>query len=277
MFKKLLKHDFISVSKILFPILISVIIISILGVLDIFFMKEIFTKDGNTISVLLNIISVIAFVFIIFALIIATAGTQVVIYYNFYKTLLTDEGYLTFTLPVKPQSIILSKLLNATIWTIITSLVIILCIIFMLITAFYSDMKEIWEDFTLLTQIFSEFEMPLDGFAIIILYIILSIALFAFTQLLYFVAMFIGANGSKKNKGLSAIVCIFIANFILSTGSSIIMSIIAIFSSAISTFFSNPLATLYIMLSIMIFFLAVATVGLFFFLKHSMEKNLNLP
>ena len=40
--------------------------------------------------------------------------------YRFYTSTFTDEGYLTFTLPVKRSTILLSKTVNAVIWTILS-------------------------------------------------------------------------------------------------------------------------------------------------------------
>ena len=55
--------------------------------------------------------------FLGFLLLCASILTMMVlIVVNFYKTLITDEGYLTFTLPVSPTKLLLSKVLNGIIW-----------------------------------------------------------------------------------------------------------------------------------------------------------------
>jgi len=56
---------------------------------------------------------IIAYVFLIITLMI---GTYLLMIFRFYKNLLTDEGYLMFTLPTKTHSLITSKLLINIFW-----------------------------------------------------------------------------------------------------------------------------------------------------------------
>lgn len=59
---------------------------------------------------------------------------------RFYKHLFTDEGYLTFTLPVSRKQIFLSKMLNAIIWIVLSYIIIFLCVnIFYAIVLVESD------------------------------------------------------------------------------------------------------------------------------------------
>ncbi len=58
-------------------------------------------------------------------------AVQIILIVRFYKTRFTDEGYLTFTLPVKVRHIFLSSLVNMVIWlaiSVVTILVMILMI-----------------------------------------------------------------------------------------------------------------------------------------------------
>ena len=43
----------------------------------------------------------------------------------FYRNFLTDEGYLTFTLPVKVSTLVISKQINGIIWTVLSVLVLL--------------------------------------------------------------------------------------------------------------------------------------------------------
>ena len=58
------------------------------------------------------------------AIVLSFILTMVLIYVRFYKNLYTDEGYLTFTLPVSRKQILLSKTLNAFIWYILHGLLV---------------------------------------------------------------------------------------------------------------------------------------------------------
>ena len=48
-------------------------------------------------------------------------------FFRFYKNLYTDEGYLTFTLPVRRSSIYWSKTLNSMLWIVLTILTVLVC------------------------------------------------------------------------------------------------------------------------------------------------------
>ena len=50
------------------------------------------------------------------------------VHYGFYRNFYTDEGYLTFTLPVKRRTLLLSKTLNSTLWQVIHGALLLLCL-----------------------------------------------------------------------------------------------------------------------------------------------------
>ena len=77
----------------------------------------------------LNIISIISLVVIGASLIFVA----VLIYVRYYKHLFTDEGYLTFTLPVSRKQIYFSKLVNAGLWLMLSELVLFACAMVMLV------------------------------------------------------------------------------------------------------------------------------------------------
>ena len=76
------------------------------------------TMLGGLLAVVM-VLAIIAACFLVFFIICA----------QFYRNLMTDEGYLTFTLPVKTSEILWSKLITAMLWTIISSVVIGLCVL----------------------------------------------------------------------------------------------------------------------------------------------------
>ena len=62
--------------------------------------------------------------FSVVALSVYAIAVQVILLYRFYKNKFTDEGYLTFTLPVKTSHIFWSSFLNMLIWLGISILVV---------------------------------------------------------------------------------------------------------------------------------------------------------
>lgn len=121
MLGRLIKYEFKSTSRIMIPsiaVWLS-IILSIKGT------QLLFHNDNEIITA---ITSVVLFVASLAMGIILT----VIIISRFYKTLLGDEGYLTFTLPIKTKTIIFAKYLMAIIWQAIMLILVILCILLLL-------------------------------------------------------------------------------------------------------------------------------------------------
>jgi len=108
---KLMKHELKATARLLVPLylilLCTTLINRIVLRLDIY--------DG-----ILNIIPgflIFAYILLIVTILIVTVFLMII---RFYKNLLTDEGYLMFTLPAKTHQLINSKLLITVFWTIVS-------------------------------------------------------------------------------------------------------------------------------------------------------------
>lgn len=117
MLGKLFKYDNKALFKTVFPLGIGIVILSILG--------SAVNKLGMAVNELdlapsaimtIQAMTTIVFVFSIVAIISASFISLFLIIQRYYKNLFTDEGYLTFTLPVKTSGILFSKLVSAVLW-----------------------------------------------------------------------------------------------------------------------------------------------------------------
>ncbi len=106
MMSKVLKHDFISTGRIMGVIYIIVAAISA-GTLISHYVKA----DSET--TVTEVLGVAALLLVSMSLFILTV---VVVMTDFQKTLYGEQGYLTFTLPVKSWKILGSKVIVSTIW-----------------------------------------------------------------------------------------------------------------------------------------------------------------
>lgn len=123
MLKKLLKHEIYATGRIILPIYGIAIILSLVNrILININLDNIPFKIISTLTMVTYVISIIAIMFITFILIIL----------RFYKNLMTDEGYLMFTLPVKPIHLVNSKLLSSILW-LIASIIMISLSLFILL------------------------------------------------------------------------------------------------------------------------------------------------
>jgi hypothetical protein len=109
MLSKLFKHELKATARLLLPLYLILVVLTIMDRivlnLDIF--------DG-VLSIIPGLITM-AYVVSIIAIIMVSF---VIIIMRFYKNLMTDEGYLMFTLPVKSHQLINSKLFASILWTV---------------------------------------------------------------------------------------------------------------------------------------------------------------
>ncbi|MEG6614315.1 hypothetical protein V6C42_15845 [Pseudoclostridium thermosuccinogenes] len=116
MLRKLMKHELKATARILVPLCLVLLFISVVNR----FMYKVGPKEG-----IFMFINGFMFVFQIFLIFAVLASTIIFMITRFYKNLLSDEGYLMFTLPVKSHHLITSKLTVAVMWT-ITSIIVLL-------------------------------------------------------------------------------------------------------------------------------------------------------
>lgn len=117
MLKKLLKYDMRAVSKLFWIGAAISPIAAILGALLMrFFIASMENDSGNGFLVFVALFAFIASVVSILALVLSYIFTVVLVFVRFYRHFFTDEGYLTFTLPVKRSTLFFSKTLSATIF-----------------------------------------------------------------------------------------------------------------------------------------------------------------
>lgn len=130
MLGKLIKHDFRSLSKVLFPTQIAVLGATIIATIGFAFNLRSGYQQAETYGFmsLLKVLTGLLSSLMLLAIIAASVLIAFIIFQRFYKNLMCDEGYLTFTLPVTTSEILWSKLITATLWTIISSAVIFVCV-----------------------------------------------------------------------------------------------------------------------------------------------------
>ena len=118
MFRKLLKYDMQSILKIWWIVAAVTIGASILGGIGFRLIMEISTESVDSLFPVILMLGGILFLFIsVIALSSSFVITEVLIFWRFYKNFFTDEGYLTFTLPVSRKQLFLSKTVNAMVWS----------------------------------------------------------------------------------------------------------------------------------------------------------------
>lgn len=116
MLGKLMKHEFKATSRILVPLYLVLIFMSIINR----FLFQTGVKEG--VFAFFTGLLMITQIMLIVAILITTAIFMVI---RFYKNLLSDEGYLMFTLPVNTHQLIISKLVVTMIWIFVSIIAIL--------------------------------------------------------------------------------------------------------------------------------------------------------
>lgn len=124
MLSKLLKYDFKAICKYFVPMTIFMLAYSLLGTL-LFNIHNLSVYEESTLYNIAVILVITAFIVMIIAYNLITQGVIVI---NFYKSMATDTGYLTHTLPVKKSTILLSKTLTSVIILAISTFVLGICL-----------------------------------------------------------------------------------------------------------------------------------------------------
>lgn len=296
MFAKLLKYDMRALKKTGVPILISLLAFTVLASVIGYFLMGYLDSSFNstTTTELQGILTTFASLFFFLGLMLsvvlfsgAATVMLVLVCVHFYKNTVSDEGYLTFTLPVKTSEIIFSKLLSGFTWTSVISIasVIGMVIVFfgsMLGNGAVSDaFAELGDVLPMVPDAVKELmKEELNGAILGVIFLIIQgvlslIVMSVFNLLLTYTAIFFGGVITKKNKGIAAVGCVIGANTLLSLFSSIFSMVLMPLMFAVDSF-GDMITSYNINLFVTNLVYGGVAVGCYFLLKHMMDKKLNL-
>ena len=127
MLGKLIKYEFKATARIYLPFFVLLVLLT--GV------NRLFIEIGGAgyTPQYMKIPSIVTVILYFVALAAVFVITMVATIQRFYKNFMTDEGYLMFTLPVTKDRLILSKLIVAVIWNILSTVIAALSLFFLFI------------------------------------------------------------------------------------------------------------------------------------------------
>ena len=290
MLGKLFKYDFKAMGRVLWPLQIGVAGSSVLATFCLAFIvrsSNHLVKTG-TLGNLLTGASITLLVILGIAIYATLFVSIFLILQRFYKNLLSDEGYLSFTLPVSVDAHLWSKLFSAVLWSVISGAVILLGVGILVVFGTATGNSVVNPDvFTTIGEMFkllSAYWTPQLSLVCALIAILGAISLFT-SFLNYFFCIVLGGMISKNHKILTAIGCFL--------GLSIVVGIISsIFTQLIPSFLSNWIWSLSSMsgiellnafvqtsipmLLIYIVFELALGVAYYFISRHLLKNKLNL-
>ena len=284
MIKKLCKYEFRSIGRTLIPIYIAVIAVSIITSFTMGINIEYNRNYNNILDNGVNLVYQLQGIFTVvmslayFAVMVALfVLTFVIILQRFYKGLLCDEGYLMFTLPVKPWQLITSKGITAFVISILSGIVSCISIFIMMIGALPQPFKFLAQFFSLenWSMFFTRLNevVPMWGiylFEFIILVIVSSLA----SLYQVYASMAIG-HLAKKNRILMSVVAYIVISMILSFIGGI-FGVFSAFTMQNLIYINAGEAFLHALLIFSIIISIIECVVFFVITERILSKKLNL-
>lgn len=288
MLGKLIKYEWKSVSRFCSIALLVLVGISLLG--SIYYISPLWNGlmdieksgalgEGVIIPFLTGLTSFFAYILVVVGVLY---GAYLYLLIRFYRSMYSNEGYLTHTLPVTPQQLLISKLLVSGVWCFITEVVACLSI-FLLVFVFMWGLIPAGERHWLMPEIFSSMKMTfemaginLTSFEIVVF---LAALIGPFTAMsLYFCGITLGQL-AKSHRGLMAVLgCIgvyfvnWIVNFIVQMIFSVGTMLTMISQYENGRYTGMPTVSYYVQLAVTL----AMGVGAFFLTRYIVSKKLNL-
>ncbi len=214
MLRKLLKHELIATGRMMWVIYVAMAALSVAANLSMRVMS-LSIADFLLVRILLTLVLVAWG----FSLVLGVLATLVLMVRRFYSNLLTDQGYLMFTLPTTPHQLVLSKLIVAALWLLLSIFMVVLCLVIAFLSGgFLQEAGEILGGiFQTLTARYA-----LNGVAIVLELLILAFVASAANILQFYSAMSLG-YGFTNHKALWSVVMYFLQSFALRVISTVLL------------------------------------------------------
>ena len=287
MLKKCLKYDFRSVFRLWWIMAVSMLGAAVVGGLGIrFFSQCASSPDVPEGLFVLSTFAMIGSIFCLMAMVMGMTVSFILVFWRMYTHFYTDEGYLTFTLPVKRSTLYLSKVIMGTLLQFATILVLILGILFVVLVAPPTESGEFFLDFEAFRAIGEFFANAWEACgAWVILWVptVLAILLLLglFQSGLIYLCITIGAVVAKRHKLIAAIGIYYGVNMAVGLVGEIILilmaaGIVAILLTALMAGGAIMGLTVTALLFIVALALAVLSAILHFMTVNKLERKLNL-
>lgn len=259
MLSKLLKYELKATARIFLPLYLVLLSFAVINRL-IISLSILEWQTPQVISMMIYVTIMIAMFVITFVMMIQ----------RFYKNLLSDEGYLMFTLPTRPWKHIVSKLLVAMMW-IVTSGIVALTSIF-IIAAQRSMIADILDAFRQIQSEIAAF-MTISTVMFLVEALLIGVASLASGVLIIYASLAIGQL-FNQNKIIASVGAFIALSTITQILYAIIGSVVSISINVNTIEVAGPIIHLAMWLIILLHGLLGA--GYFLIANHILSKRLNL-
>lgn len=215
----------------------------------------------------------LAFIFGLLIAMVAGSAVILAVGVHYYKKFVSDEAYLTFTLPATPSQHLTAKMISGSVWMGVSTLVLIadLLIIYipMLRTA-YGDLvvDATVEDMSMLSPV---------GAILMVAGYLLLIAVSVVSQVgLLYLSLTVGGILSQKHKAVAGVGIYFGADFVIGGIIQVISTVASVITGAAAATVDSTELLLILLPFINAVIFAAFTVAFVWINKHLLTKKLNL-
>lgn len=279
MFAKLLKHEWKSTASLLGILSLGALGIGIMGTvvlrLLVTYGEKMFEED-SALFLVIPMLGMMLF-FLCVALVVYAVGTYIFLLIRFYRNKFTDEGYLTFTLPVTSHQIFLSSAANLFIWQVISGLVVLAAISIAVLFGTATDGIINSESLRYFDFTFSEFALMLgveDYEGYWVLNLLRGVVSWLAATVMAMTSVTLGAVAAKRHKLLAAIGIYYglsVAVNVMFGAASVIVMIFTANPDAVydSMYYASAVVEIVLQLGVLL--------GGYFLSTYLMKNKLNLP
>lgn len=284
MFSRLLKYEWKATAGTL-----GILSAAVLGlsVMDCLILRILLSDAGQSLSSgdlpqrMIYLAMHLALCFSVVALALYLAAVEILLLYRFYRNKFTDEGYLTFTLPVHPAQVVGASVVNMLLWLLIALVVVAVAVTVTLVFGTIVN-TEMWEEILLsLREILPELEETLEDFSQTIgsTYSILTMLRIVigplYGVLLPMACITAGAAVAKKHKILASFGIYYAVTFVVRLISSTMTLLPMLPFARVTDYSLSSAYTISALLQLLV--TAGITAGSWFFTTDTMKHRLNLP
>lgn len=206
MLKKVVKYDFKTMGKRLIPLYLAMILLSLV--------EKLATILVDRFSIFGTFFGMLTFVYVV-VLIGGFIYTFFLAIQSFYSAFMKDEGYLVNTLPVKKETLVLSKIIVSSIYIIITTIVTIFSIFLAIMN------MELIHNIGKFITTFIEQGIGIDATIILLLVALIIFASYIQQLLFFYFSLALGQTRSSRKIAYS-----FLFGFVIYTITQIASTVI---------------------------------------------------
>lgn len=286
MFSRLLKHEWKASAGILGILSLAVLVMGIADTVVLRLMLDhsnymgLISRNPTAFEMIASAAMSMFLFFSVIAISLYVVAVQVILLYRFYKNKFTDEGYLTFTLPVKTSHIFWSSVVNMLLWMLISFAVVlaVVCMLIFFCTVTDGINTQVFELIRSVIEFYrgdpwEQVGVEFFGKAYLVLAGLSALVSPLYALFVPMCCITIGAVLAKKYKLLASFGIYYGVNFVV----GIITSVAGLVPTLLLLSSENMVAYNTATAAIQLVITTALTLGAYFLTIHLMKRKLNLP